>query len=311
MHGTIIRIAATGAGAVLAVGLLAVPPAGAKSDRDGKSERSSKVSAACFDTSGKTQGRSYSDPDGGSNGGIDKPGCTGGVNADRDGNNGCGNDTDREDDNNGRCGGQKASQKDRARDAKGEKDKPAKVEAVKAERLEDEPSRDHEAKVKDAKAEGDQKTRCERKDDDTDTTPSTVGTDVSAAASAKNCSCPKNPDDADVSGTVAGAKVETVASETDTSVLAANAALVPAGLDSTATMTAASTTVSGGGSTSPAGVEADTETTPQTSVLGETLTRPSALARTGAGLGGLALLGGLLCGGGRLAALGRRLLRNG
>jgi hypothetical protein len=39
-----------------------------------------------------------------SNGGADKPGCNGGIDADRDGNNGCGNDTDREDDNNGWCG---------------------------------------------------------------------------------------------------------------------------------------------------------------------------------------------------------------
>ena len=44
--------------------------------------------------------------DGDTNGGVDKPGCTGGVDAtDRDGNNGCGNDADREDDNNGNCGG--------------------------------------------------------------------------------------------------------------------------------------------------------------------------------------------------------------
>jgi hypothetical protein len=46
-------------------------------------------------------------------------------------------------------------------------------------------------------------------------------------------------------------------------------------------------------------------------VLGQTLSRPSALARTGAGVGALALLGGLLCGGGRLAVLARRLLRIG
>ena len=47
----------------------------------------------------------------------------------------------------------------------------------------------------------------------------------------------------------------------------------------------------------------------QTQVLGATLARPSVLARTGAGVGGLALLGGLLCGGGRLAVLARRFLR--
>jgi hypothetical protein len=44
-----------------------------------------------------------------SNGGPDKPGCTGGIDADRDGNNGCGNDADREDDNNGQCGLQRQS----------------------------------------------------------------------------------------------------------------------------------------------------------------------------------------------------------
>ena len=104
MSGTITRIAATGAGALLAIGLFATPPAGAKS-----SERSDqgkgRQTAACFDETGKTQGRSHSDPDGMENGGFDKPGCTGGFDADRDGNNGCGNDADREDDNNGHCGG--------------------------------------------------------------------------------------------------------------------------------------------------------------------------------------------------------------
>lgn len=50
------------------------------------------------------QGHAPSDPDFNGNGGIDKPGHTGGFSADRDGNNGCGNDDDREDDNNGWCG---------------------------------------------------------------------------------------------------------------------------------------------------------------------------------------------------------------
>ena len=290
MRGTIIRIGATGAGAVLAVGLLAVPPAGAsKPERDRKSERSAKVSAECFDTSGKTQGRSYSDPDGMSNGGIDKPGCTGGVNADRDGNNGCGNDTDREDDNNGRCGGHKAQQNDRAKAAKAKRDGKDKDKAAKV-------------------AAADRKARCNQKDSDT-TTSTTGGTDVSAAGSAKDSSCPKNADAADTSGTVAGTNVETVASEIDTSVLAANATLLP--VAETAATVAASTDTSGAGSPSPAGLEAAAATTPQTQVLGETLTRPSALARTGAGIGGLALLGGLLCGGGRLTVLARKLLRIG
>lgn len=50
------------------------------------------------------QGNAPSNPDADGNGGIDKPGETGGFDADRDGNNGCGNDSDREDDNNGWCG---------------------------------------------------------------------------------------------------------------------------------------------------------------------------------------------------------------
>ena len=105
MSGTITRIGATGAGTLLALGLFAAPPAGATgSDRDGKGHR---TDPSCFTAGERTQGRSHSDPDGMSNGGADKPGCTGGFDADRDGNNGCGNDADREDDNNGRCGGQK------------------------------------------------------------------------------------------------------------------------------------------------------------------------------------------------------------
>ena len=51
------------------------------------------------------QGKSRSDPDGNSNGGVDRPGGSGGVDQhDQDGNNGCGNDDDFEDDNNGNCG---------------------------------------------------------------------------------------------------------------------------------------------------------------------------------------------------------------
>ena len=77
---------------------------------------------------------------------------------------------------------------------------------------------------------------------------------------------------------------------------AAAGTIVAGAVDSTTTTTA------------PAAVEA---APPSTSVLGESITRPSALARTGAGLGGLALLGGLLCGGGRAAILARRFLRIG
>lgn len=50
------------------------------------------------------QGYAPSDPDFTGNGGLDKPGASGGFSPDRDGNNGCGNDDDREDDNNGWCG---------------------------------------------------------------------------------------------------------------------------------------------------------------------------------------------------------------
>lgn len=50
------------------------------------------------------QGHSPSDPDFTGNGGLDKPGQSGGFSDDKDGNNGCGNDDDAEDDNNGWCG---------------------------------------------------------------------------------------------------------------------------------------------------------------------------------------------------------------
>lgn len=59
------------------------------------------------------QGHSNSDPDGPANGGVDKPGGSGGRDLlDQDGNNGCGNDDDFEDDNNGRCLG-RLQQQDR------------------------------------------------------------------------------------------------------------------------------------------------------------------------------------------------------
>jgi hypothetical protein len=102
MRGTIIRIGATGAGVLLALGLMTAPAGASGAERQDKRDR--KVSAECLDTSGQTQGRSTSDPDGTSNGGTDKPGCGGDFDSDRDGNNGCGNDADREDDNNGHCG---------------------------------------------------------------------------------------------------------------------------------------------------------------------------------------------------------------
>ena len=114
MRRVIVRIGTTGAGALLALGLLAGPSAAKGSDKQSSEEKvreSNKVT--CFQPEGKTQGRSLSDPDGDENGGADKPDpdCTGGVNTDdRDGNNGCGNDADREDDNNGNCGGENGNE---------------------------------------------------------------------------------------------------------------------------------------------------------------------------------------------------------
>lgn len=233
MSGTITRIGSIGAGALLAIGLFAAPPAGAEpSERSGRGQ--GPQTAACFDETGKTQGRSHSDPDGMENGGFDKPGCTGGHDADRDGNNGCGNDADREDDNNGHCG--------RGRGGDG-------------------PSPDSSL-------------------DATTTAPATDDDEISAA-SAGNESSP--------TGTAAA---------TD-----------PTGSGPTA---GDSTDVAvGSAGTDDADAAGDPSDTVGTEVLGETMERPSALPRTGAGVGGLALLGGLLCGGGRVAVLARRLLRIG
>jgi hypothetical protein len=233
----IVRFGATGAGALIALGLFAGPPAGAaESDRQDKAEQRTKVT--CFVPEGRTQGRSMSDPDGDANGGADKPSpdCTGGVDPDdRDGNNGCGNDADREDDNNGNCGGDKARGPEDAAD--------------------------------------------QSEDENGDTT--TVNAE-------------------EVAGEV---KVQGAGSESDSATPAAEA--------SSTTTAADATTVSAAGGTTPAAES----TTPDTQVLGETLSQPDAapgtLARTGAGVGGLALLGGLLVGGGRLTVLARKLLRIG
>src|SRR5258705_1857140 len=95
MRTTIVRIGITGAGAVLALGLFAAAaPAGATGTHGTNS-----ADAACFTAAGQTQGKSHSDPDGMSNGGADKPGCTGGLDAHPGGNKCCGNDTDPADDN--------------------------------------------------------------------------------------------------------------------------------------------------------------------------------------------------------------------
>lgn len=231
MSATITRIGATGAGALLAIGLFAAPPAGAQpSERSGRGQ--GPQTATCFDETGRTQGRSHSDPDGMANGGFDKPGCAGGFDADRDGNNGCGNDADREDDNNGHCG----------RPGGGPTPNP--------------PS------------------------NAPDPAPATDDGGISAASVGNDPS----PTGTETTGT------ETTGSDPasgDPVVVAAESA----GTDDTAA----------------AGVPDSVGT----EVLGQTMERPSTLARTGAGVGGLALLGGLLCGGGRAAVLARRLLRIG
>lgn len=111
MRTVIVRIGATGAGALLALGLLAGPSAAKGSDKQSEEKVRESNKVTCFQPDeGKTQGRSLSDPDGDTNGGADKPGCTRespwDADTDNDGNNGCGNDADREDDNNGNCGGE-------------------------------------------------------------------------------------------------------------------------------------------------------------------------------------------------------------
>jgi hypothetical protein len=268
MSGTITRIGATGAGALLALGILAVPPAGATGGhRDGRSERSGRSdTASCFTASGRTQGRSQSDPDGMRNGGADKPGCTGGVSADRDGNNGCGNDDDREDDNNGRCGG-------------------AKSKAIA------QPQAQQKSKVKGGRT---GRGRCERDEVPVSSTTSSTSTTTTTA-----------PPTIPIPATGTGLQLEAAGTVPPLGVLAEDLTTTTAG---TPVPTDAISPVN----TDPVAVGAAASATdPGTEVLGESITRPETLARTGAGVGGIALLGGLLCGGGRLAVLARRLLRIG
>ena len=236
MRRSMFRIVATGAGGLLALGLLAGPSAadgsGNQSKAASQAQESSKV--ACFQPEGKTQGRSLSDPDEIENGGADKPDpdCTGGVNLDdRDGNNGCGNDDDREDDNNGNCEGDEGQGPDDAAEQPG--------------------------------------------DDSGDTT--TVNAE-------------------EVAGDV---EVLAAGSDSDAGGPAAEASGTNDPADPAAASAADDTT------------PAAQPTIPDTQVLGQTLSAPDTLARTGAGVGGLALLGGLLVGGGRLTVLARKLLRIG
>ena len=235
MRGLIVRIGATGAGGLLALGLLAGPSAANGSDKQSTDESRARQSnhVTCFQPEGKTQGRSLSDPDGDENGGADKPDpdCTGGVDQnDRDGNNGCGNEADREDDNNGNCDGGDGQVSGN--------------EAV-------QPADDNDVTVN----------------------PETVEGDVN---------------------------VQGAATESEAGTPAAEAA---------STTTANRAEVTAADDTTPAAQTTTPE--PETEVLGMTLSAPDTLARTGAGVGGLALLGGLLVGGGRLTVLARKLLRIG
>jgi hypothetical protein len=143
----------------------------------------------------------------------------------------------------------------------------------------------------DADREDDNNGNCGKKADDTGNPA--VQPEADEADEAKD-----NADETDTDANVQAAGSETTADAT---------------ADEAGAVTAAdSTTVLGSGVGAPAAEETTTSSTaPETQVLGETLSAPDTLARTGAGIGGLALLGGLLVGGGRLTVLARKLLRIG
>jgi len=251
MRRTIARIGATGAGALLALGLFAAaPPAGASSSAG---HGVNSQDSTCFTDTGHTQGRSHSDPDGMSNGGADKPGCTGGIDGDRDGNNGCGNDADREDDNNGWCGR-----------------KPHGGNAASA------PS------------------------SPSTTTTSTTTTTTTTGPTTVTVT-PKT-----IAGTGELTDCQVDAKEATGCTVSAQASGTGARLAAAGTTDSAS---AGNGDTTAGATTLSAA--PATQVLGKTLSRPVALALTGAAVGGMALLGFVLCGGGRAAALARRLLRIG
>jgi len=264
---TTARVGAIGAGALLALGLFAAAaPAGATGTHGTNS-----ADAACHTATGQTQGKSHSDPDGMSNGGADKPGCTGGLDADRDGNNGCGNDTDREDDNNGWCG-----------------------------------RKPHGAAPPADEGQGVTSPSTSTTTTTTTTTtgpvsPTTVGADLGQPTD-----CQVDPKEA--TGCTAAAQ----SSGTGAHLSAASTTGGTTGSATTAGATASGTPGPDAAGTAANANDATTTTTaPGTEVLGVTLSRPSALARTGAGVGGMTLLGVVLCGSGRLAVLARRLLRIG
>ncbi|HZQ78607.1 MAG TPA: hypothetical protein VFE55_14830 [Acidimicrobiia bacterium] len=266
MRGTIGRIGVTGAGALLAIGLFAAgTPAGA-SPSGGHGVNS--ADSTCFTATGQTQGRSHSDPDGMSNGGADKPGCTGGFDSDRDGNNGCGNDADREDDNNGNCGRQKDG---RGHQGSGGAPAPTTTSSTTT----------------------------------TTTAPATVTPTVEpGAVELTDCQVdPKEATDCPATAQSSGTGAHlSAAAPADTATAGTDVGAATAGTGATGPAAEAGTAGT---------VSAAPTTAPGTEVLGETLTRPGTLARTGAGVGALSLLGLGLCGSGRLAVLARRLLRIG
>jgi hypothetical protein len=266
------RIAGVLSSAVFGFGLIAglAPLAHA----DGGQRHESGVSGfqrADVDTSDWPQGKSLSDPDGGL---WDKPGHEGGEDDDRDGNNGCGNDTDRSDDNNGHCGRQAAGA-----EVGGDADDAGDDCAVEAEDDDADDAGNHGAEVKSAAT---------AHDDD-------QGATVSAVAKAHEPAQADDADDADDSdcpGTDDGASAAGTTTKLETA----------AGVTPGATVLGATEVASTDTTTTTA------TTTPGTEVMGISETAPSTLARTGAGVGALALAGALCLGGGRLTALFRRRL---
>lgn len=97
---------------------------------------------------------------------------------------------------------------------------------------------------------------------------------------------------AQVSATAAGSLPAATSAKASESSVRAAAAAPATSATTSATASAAPASASGG-------------------IVAQTVGSPGALARTGAGVGGLGLLGSFLFGSGRLLGLGRRLLRNG
>ncbi|MDP2671350.1 MAG: hypothetical protein Q8P13_02695 [bacterium] len=107
---------------VIAFAFLNSTSALASSRHSGRHFSYSKIEKS--ETRSWNQGKAQSDPDDNGKGpdrsnlGFDKPGYSGGINDDRDGNNGCGNDSDREDDNEGWCGHKAKKDKENKEDKK-------------------------------------------------------------------------------------------------------------------------------------------------------------------------------------------------